>query len=85
MKRVGLKKAFIEQVGDPSRWAHEYYTALATGQVGQDRFSLYTGLTRTKGGTYGNDVGTSLKLSIPDVSKQVQKGSEERFFSAPPL
>ena len=68
-------------MGDPSGWAHEYYTALATGQVGQDpAFSLYTGLTRTKGGTYGNDVGTSLKLSIPDVSKQVQKGSEEEIL-----
>lgn len=80
-EKGGTKEAFIDQVGDPSGWAHEYYTALATGQVGQDpAFSLYTGLTRTKGGTYGNDVGTSLKLSIPDVSKQVQKGSEEEIL-----
>ena len=35
-EKGGTKEAFIDQVGDPSGWAHEYYTALATGQVGQD-------------------------------------------------
>ncbi len=72
----GTQEALIAAVGDPSGWAHEYYTALALGQVGQEgAYTLHKNLST---GVYGADVGTTLKLSIPDANDLVQKaGGEE--------
>ena len=76
-EKGGSNEALISQVGDPSGWAHEYYTALASGQVGQE--STYTLHKNLSTGVYDKDVGTSLKLSIPDADEQVQKGSDEEI------
>lgn len=71
----GTQEALISAVGDPSGWAHEYYTALATGQVGQESaFTLHKNL---KDGVYGAEVGTTLKLSIPDADEQAQQAAGE--------
>jgi hypothetical protein len=77
-EKGGSNEALISQVGDPSGWAHEYYTALASGQVGQE--STYTLHKNLSTGVYGKDVGTTLKLSIPDADKQAQKGSDEEIL-----
>jgi len=74
----GSQEALISQVGDPSGWAHEYYTALASSQVGQE--STYTLYKNVSTGVYGKDVGTTLKLSIPDANKQAQKGNGEEIL-----
>ncbi len=71
----GTQEALITAAGDPSGWAHEYYTALASGQVGQE--STYTLHKNLCTGVYGTDVGTSLELSVPNSGKQAEKASGE--------
>jgi hypothetical protein len=64
-------------VGDPSGWAHEYYTALASGQVGQEgAYILHKNLST---GVYGADVGTTLKLRIPNANDLAQKAKGEEI------
>ena len=75
-EKGGTQEALMAVVGAPSGWAHEYYTMLGSGKVGQiGTYLLHKNLSS---GVYGSDVGTTLKLSIPDVDKQEQKvGGEE--------
>ncbi|MDD4297996.1 MAG: hypothetical protein PHC69_13740, partial [Ruminiclostridium sp.] len=70
--------ALLAAVGDPSGWAHEYYTTLSSGKVGQE--GTYTLHKNLCSGVYGADVGTTLKLSIPDVDKQEQKAGGEEII-----
>lgn len=78
----GTQEALIAEVGDPSGWAHEYYTALASGQVGLA--SAYAHYSNLKSGGYGAEVGTTLKLSIPnpDDREQKDKGDDAVLGSA---
>jgi len=74
-EKGGTQEALIAAVGDPSGWAHEYYTALASGQVGQEgAYTLHKNLST---GVYGADVGTTLKLKIPDANLVQKAGGEE--------
>ena len=69
----GTQDALITAVGDPSGWAHEYYTALASGLVGQEgAYTLHKNLST---GAYSADVGTTMKLSIPDTDEQSEAAS----------
>lgn len=74
-EKGGTQQALIDAVGDPSDWAHEYYTALASGQVGQE--STYILHKNLSTGVYGTDVGTALKLSIPDADEQAENPGGE--------
>lgn len=76
----GTQDALIAQVGDPSAWAHEYYTALASGQVGQE--GAYTLHKNLIAGVYGPDVGTVLKLGIPDEDESQTAGEDIILGSA---
>lgn len=79
----GTQEALIAAVGDPSGWAHEYYTALASGQVGQEgAYTLHKNLST---GVYGADVGAVLKLRIPDADKLQDAEGEEIILGAASL
>ncbi|MBP7343295.1 MAG: hypothetical protein KA982_00995 [Clostridia bacterium] len=70
----GTHDAFIQTVGNPSEWAHEYYVAMARGEIGQyNAFQLHKNLSTD---VYGNDVGSSLKLNIPK-SDDLKSESED--------
>lgn len=85
-EKGGTQEALIAEVGDPSGWAHEYYTALASGQVGEaSAFTHYKNLGKNpSSGGYGAEVGTTLKLSIPDADdkEQKEKGDDTVLGSA---
>jgi len=73
----GTQEALIAAVGDPSGWAHEYYTALASGKVGQEGAYILHKNLRT--GVYGADVGTTLKLRILNANDLAQKAKGEEI------
>lgn len=74
-EKGGTQEALIAEVGDPFGWAHEYYVALASGQVGEgNAYTIYKNLSTD---VYGEDVGTTLSIRIPDEDKQEQKKSGE--------
>ncbi len=76
-EKGGTQEALIEAVGDPSSWVHEYYTAIASGKIGQE--STYTLHKNISTGVLGEDVGTTMKLSIPDTDKQAEAASGEKL------
>lgn len=73
----GNTEAFIAVVGDPLQWAHSYYLALASGQVGD--LATYTLYKNTTSGVYKGDVGTTLKLNIP-TADEIEKVTEDELL-----
>lgn len=71
----GTQDTLIAAVGDPSGWAHEYYTALASGLGEESTYILHKRLSTSTTGSYGADVGTTMKLSIPDTDEQSEAAS----------
>ncbi|HBN84320.1 MAG TPA: hypothetical protein DDZ89_10785 [Clostridiales bacterium] len=76
-EKGGTQEALISIVKDPSGWAHEYYTALALGQIGQDSTYVLHKNISTNG--YGQDVGTTLKLNIPKEDEQAKNKSNDEI------
>ena len=74
----GNKEAFISAAGEISGWSHDYYTALASGQVGFEGASII--YKNVKDGVYGPEVGASIKLAIPDENEQKQMQGEDEII-----
>lgn len=66
-EKGGNNQAFIDVVGDPATWVHDYYLALTLGQVGEVvPYTLHKSLVS---GAYKDDVGTKLTLKIPEADE----------------